>query len=469
VFKIWVAGALALFSVFMARLMNPKNKIRTTEGSIRLRQITFAVQSVSIIAAAYTTNLWVVAIVSVAILALGHRLAYQYREKPYLPVRIVAFVGLHLAFGWMFFGLFNGQPYPQAQVAMLAMATVSFELFSRFNLASGMGIGMLNLYVASTLSRDVMFGVFLLFFVGLILAFMWRADNEDGLKDNPVVLRAVPPPASPRRVGLKVRGWGVRFGLFTALLVPLVFVVTPHFAGYPIIPPVSLQLPITKRPSAQVINPALPLVQATGMLSSEDSEYYYGFSDHLDLSYRGNLSNTIMLYVRSPAWSYWRGYAYDYYDGRTWMQSDDALLTFQSGRSRRFVFDESVLSETFVQTFYIAQDMPNVLWAGGTPVEVFFPAEELALDVTGGIKIGQPLNAGMIYSVVSKRQTFDPDELRGATGEYIDWIKSRYFQLPDSTPQRVRDLALDITKDAPTSYDKVIAVRDYLLTTYPYD
>lgn len=464
-FKIWVAGALALFCVFMARRLNPNKGERQPEGSVPLRRITFAVQAVSILATAYTTHLWAVAFVSIVILVVGHRLAYQYRQKPYLPVRIGAFIGLHLSFAWMLFGMFNGQPYPQAQVAMLAMAMVSFELFSRFNLASGMGIGMVNIYVASTLSRDVVFGGFLIAFVMLILAFIWQADNEDGLKDNPVVLRATAP--TPRRFAL--RGWTLRFSLLMTIAVPFVFLITPHFSGYPIIPPFSLQLPITKRPSAQVINPALPLVQATGMVSNESGEYYYGFSDQLDLSYRGNLSDTIMMYVRSPAWSYWRGYAYDYFDGRTWSQSDDALLTFHSGRRRRFVFDESVQGEPFVQSFYVAQDMPNVLWAGGTPVEVFFPAEELALDVTGGIKVGQPLNAGMIYSVVSTRQTFDPEILRAAEGEYIDWIQSRYFQLPDSSTERVRELAEQITKDAPTNYDKVIAVRDYLLTTYPYD
>jgi hypothetical protein len=330
VFKIWAAGALALFSVFMARRLNPNKASRQPEHSIRLRQLTFVVQTVAILATAYTTGLWVVAVISIAILGLGHRLAYQYRNKPYLLVRIGAFVGLHLVFVWMFFGLSGGQPYPQAQVAMLAMAAVSFELFSRFNLASGMGIGLLNLYVASTLSRDVAFGGFLLAFLAALLAFLWYADSEDGLKDNPIVLRATYSRQHSRR---RLRIWNTRFGLLMILIVPLVFVVTPHFAGYPIIPPFSLQLPITKRPSAQVINPALPLVQVTGILSSEDSEYYYGFSDQLDLSYRGNLNDTIMMYVRSPAWSYWRGYAYDYYDGRTWSQTNDALLPFQTRRA----------------------------------------------------------------------------------------------------------------------------------------
>jgi len=354
VFKIWMAGALALFSLFMARRLGANKTARQPESSIGLRQITFAVQAISILAVAYTTQLWLVAFVSIMILAFGHRLAHQYRDKPLLPIRVGAFIGLHLAFAWMLFGLFNGQPYPQAQVAMLAMAMVSFELFSRFNLASGMGIGMLNLYVAATLSRDVLFGAFLLLFLTLMLAFLWKADNEDGIKDNPVILRAAAP---PRRQG-RWAAWGVRFAFLLSLAVPLVFIVTPHFAGYPIIPPFSLQLPISKRPSAQVINPALPLLQATGMLSSEDSEYYYGFSDQLDLSYRGNLSDTIMMYVRSPAWSYWRGYAYDYYNGRTWSQSNDALLTFYSGRQRRFVFDNDVLEETFVQTFILRRTCP---------------------------------------------------------------------------------------------------------------
>ena len=93
----------------------------------------------------------------------------------------------------------------------------------------------------------------------------------------------------------------------------------------------------------------------------------------------------------------------------------------------------------------------------------------MALDVTGEFKIGQPLNAGMIYSVVSTRQIADPDKLRGAEGEYIDWIRSRYFQLPDTTTQRLRDLAQSITKDAPTDYDKVIAIQDCLIGNYPYD
>ncbi len=466
--QFWIFGVAVLGLAYMLpRLRKRNGRLFEPEQSARLRQLAFGAQATAILALAWPTRLWVVAIISIAILALGHRTAYRLRDTKPKWLRFVTFIGLHAVFGWMFLGLFIGQPYPQAQVAMLAMAVVSFELYQRLNLYSGMGIGLINLYVAATLSRDLTFAVFLLIFVGMMLAFLWRADVEDGLKDNPIVLKPVT--KQTKRVTSISRTWG-RFAVLASVCVAGVFIFTPHFAGYPIVPPFSFQLPINAPPSAQVINPAIPLFRAEGATTTtQGEEYYAGFDQQLDLSYRGRLSDAIMMYVQSPAWSYWRGYAFDHYDGRSWSESNDALLPFYAGRSGRFVLDKSVNKQTFVQTFYISHDMPNVLWAGGTPVTVFFPARELALDVTGGIKVGSSLQAGSVYSIESTSQDFKPDELRQTKGDIPDWVKSRYYQLPESTSERTRELALQITKDKTTTYDKVIAVRDYVMNTYPYD
>src|SRR6185295_19342742 len=132
-------------------------------------------------------------------------------------------------FVWMFYGLRSGQPVPQAQVAMLAMGVVSFELFSRLNLFSGLGIGMLNLYVAATMSRDLAFGAFLLIFLGLMMAFFWQADSEDGVRDNPVILRPVEGTAK-QSVFSRWRGWVLRFGVSAVIFTPIVFILTPHYA-----------------------------------------------------------------------------------------------------------------------------------------------------------------------------------------------------------------------------------------------
>ena len=467
--EFWIFGVAVLGLAYMLpRLRKRNSRLFEAEQSARLRQIAFGAQAVSMIALAWPTRLWVVAIISIAVLALGHRTAYKVRNKPPKWLRFVTFVGLHVVFAWMFVGLFSGQPYPQAQVAMLAMAVVSFELYQRLNLYSGMGIGLINLYVAATLSRDLAFAVFLLAYLGMLLAFLWRADVEDGLKDNPIVLKPIAKQVT--RISSIGRTWG-RFAVLASVCVAGVFIFTPRFAGYPIVPPFSFQLPINKPPSAQVINPAIPLFRAEGATTTtQGEEYYAGFDQQLDLSYRGRLSDTIMMYVQSPAWSYWRGYAFDHYDGRNWSESDGNLIPYNAGRSGRFVLDQNKeRKQTFVQSFYIAHDMPNVLWAGGHPVSVFFPSRELALDTTGGIKVGSALQAGTVYSIESTNSHFEPAEMRQATGTISLTIQTPYLQLPESTTARTRELAQTITEGKASTYDKVVAVRDYVMNTYPYD
>jgi len=52
--------------------------------------------------------------------------------------------------------------------------------------------------------------------------------------------------------------------------------------------------------------------------------------------------------------------------------------------------------------------------------------------------------------------------LRSAGDDYPNWVLDRYLQLPDSLPQRIRDLAEEITRDATNSYDKASALETYL-------
>ncbi len=468
--QVWVMGAFALLSIFLARQIGKKKAARRPEHSIPLRRIAFAAQTAGILAAAYTTGIWAVAFFAIAILAIGHRTAYRVRDKPPFAMRLGAFAALHLVFVWMFYGLFNDQPYPQAQVAMLAMAVVSFELFSRANLASGMGIGLLNLYVAATLSRNLAFGVFALSFLGCVLAFLWQADSEDGVKDNPVVLRPIEVGHEPRGSVLGRSGdWRLRFGLLFAVAAPIVFVLTPHFAGFPIIPPFSLQAPIRGGASAQIINPALPLVQVQGW-SNGAGEYYYGFDSRLDLSYRGGLSDAIMMVVRSPAWSYWRSHAFDYYDGRTWTQSDAGVeILRRDGAFFELSAKRWFRRDSFVQTYYVAQPMPNLIFTGGEPIQLFLAADEVAIDRTGGIRAGEALQPGTIYSVLSLRQDYAPEALRAAGTDYPAEITEHYLQMPDAITERTRELAHELAGAQPSVYDKIVAVRDYLRDTYPYD
>ena len=70
--------------------------------------------------------------------------------------------------------------------------------------------------------------------------------------------------------------------------------------------------------------------------------------------------------------------------------------------------------------------------------------------------------AGGSYSMVSFVSSVTDGELRRASTEYNRFITDHYLQLSFGLPQRVRDLAEELTKDAPTPVDKALAIRSYL-------
>lgn len=484
--------AVGLFFAFIPSLLPLLRKFASArvrkepEHSAQLRALTFAGQVVGVLSLAQPTQLWIVAALAILVLAFGHRHAYQHRVKPNRLTRIVIFVALHLVFCWMFIGIFAAQPYPQAQIAMLAMAVVSWEVISRLNLYSCFGMSLINLYVAATLSRDLTLGLFLLVYLAILLAFLWQADSEDGVKDSPAILRTKSQVSDFKLQTSNTQSlittyrslitdhWPLitRSAIALLLATTLLFVFAPRFASAPLIPPFTLRLPINRSPSAQIVNPALPVVQIEGIVTTEKSEYYYGFDSRLDLSYRGGLTDKIMMYVRSPAASYWRSHAFDYYDGRTWTQSNTQLtrLSARGGGAYLFRFlDPLPEGDYFTQSFFIAQPLPNVVFVGGQPAQMLFPAEEVSIDSTGGIRAPETLQPGTQYTVYSLPQNYSPGDLRAAPPTYPDDVRAAYLQIPSTVPHRVRDLAVGIAVTAPTVYDRVIALRDYLKANYPYD
>lgn len=446
--------------------------IKHPEDSTALRWITFFAQAVAALSLSYVTRQFWLFPMGLILLSFGHLVAYRTRHNPRKWVKYSGFFLLNLGVCGMIGAIAAGLPYPQAMFAVLAMSFVSIEVRSRLNLYSALGLGLINLYAAATLSRDVFYGIFLLIFVGLLLAFLWRADSEDGIKQNRYILKNNSETESQKQGMSQTFAWiGLRFGILSLLLAGVAFIFSPHYASIPLLSPISIRAPIKASPNREVLNPAVPLVQIEGIPPSEqESEYFFGFGSSLDLSYRGGLSDTLMMYVSSPVWSYWRGYAYDTYNGQSWYQSDPDIEEIESDNSFFALRDpEEWGDDVFVQTFYIQQAMPNILWAGGNPELIVFPADSIGIDDTNGIRVGDALQPGMLYSILSSRVEFDPDALRSDSGAYTREIEERYLQLPDTITGRTRNLALELTADAPTTYDKVINIRDYLLVTYPYD
>ena len=448
----------------------PRSKPAPPERSAALRRWVFVASLPPILAVAWTGALWGPALLAAVILAGGHyyswRAAQHARANPL--VQLGVFIGLHLALAWLCAGIYVGAALPQAQFALYAQAVTSFDLHRRKDLFFSLGIGLLVLYVAATLSRDYSFAVFLLAFVALSLGVFFRTEIEDGLQGVKCKVQDAQSAGRAERERQGAKAYGVFLALFSCILLLascFVFAFTPHFAGRPLIPPFSLNLPIPRGVTSQILNPAVPLVQINGW-SNQKGDYYYGFDSQLDLRYRGGLSDQVVMYVLSPAWSYWRSHSYDTYNGHAWSQSQAAVTMMERKESLHFDVpaDTQALGDEVVQSYYIARDQPNLVFAAYRPLEVYINSDELALDSGDGLRVGEPLKARTTYTVLSRRPNFSAEALRAASGDYPADIAARYLQLPGNISQRVRDLARQLTANAPTPYDKASALCDYART-----
>lgn len=71
------------------------------------------------------------------------------------------------------------------------------------------------------------------------------------------------------------------------------------------------------------------------------------------------------------------------------------------------------------------------------------------------------------YSAISYRSRPSPEQLQKAGSKYPQWVRDNYLILPENLPQRVWDLALDLTVTKPTAYDRAVALQAYL-RQFPY-
>ncbi len=485
----------------LTRLRKKLFPAKEPERSWLFRCLILAAMLVPLVAIARVSLLGPHALLAAMGMGLGHWYSYRYLDRPNQLVRAIMFVAIHVALLWLFVGLANGARVPQAQFAIFAQAITSFDLRYRGSLFNTLIHSLANLYVAASLSRTSELALYLVLFAILVLAAFFVAEKEDGLKKATLRPQVAPGPGvHRRRPGLFSQAgmitFGFSFGLVALVAIAVVFVLTPRFASRPIVPPFTINAPLRGGVKSEIINPGVPVVQINGW-SSDSSDYYYGFDTDLDLRYRGGLSDEVVMYVRSPSRSYWRSHSYDFYTGVSWSQSDKTLRNIDGRGSvyyellpplgaplseadspagpRRPRHLEELLgnasppAQQIVQSFTVVRDQPNLIFAAYRPAELFIVTEELSIDSGDGIRLPEPLQAGLTYTVISYRPEFEPALLRQASTDYPGPITRRYLQLPDNISERVKNLARQVTAPYDNNYDRVEALNNHLLTTYPYN
>lgn len=362
---------------------------------------------------------------------------------------------------------------PLAGLLIWLQVLHSFDLPSRRDLNYSLVVGLILMGVAGSISRTMEYALFFVPFIvlGYLAVFLEHRSAQNQPVLSTKALLELP--------GFKMQSLAV--GSFLILLFSLgIYLLLPHEESPRIRSlPVSFKIDFPRDYQGKVINPAYEAAQAAGPEAGKsllvNPNAYFGFTTRVDLNYRGRLSKEIVMRVRSPESRYWRGMAFDRYDGSSWEMSEPEETTvLETGMlpirvPREFNSNFFLPFHELIQTFYIEKDSSNLIMASQNPFEIYFPTYSVHLDNYGGFRSPIPLTEGIVYSVVSWVPEFDPIILRKAKGRYPDEIRQTYLQLPSKVPQRVKDLALEITKGATNDYDRVSLIESYLKTNFVYD
>lgn len=207
---------------------------------------------------------------------------------------------------------------------------------------------------------------------------------------------------------------------------------------------------------------------------------YPGFDHELDTSMRGDLGDDVVMRVRAPEPDFWRGQTFATFDGRRWETLPDVGFLdrgpdIEVPPAFGDVTDSDLVgSQRFVQTFEMAVDHPNLLFAAYRPTRVVAEAD-VALRNDGALRTNVTLTAGTVYTVVSERPLVTPAALvrQGLIGDRLTTegrtALAPYLELPASTTARTVALADQLADGAGSTYELVGRIDAWLAANVRYD
>lgn len=221
-----------------------------------------------------------------------------------------------------------------------------------------------------------------------------------------------------------------------------------------------------------VVGPRLPGAEADPVVglqgSTDQGTDRTTISPLVDLRQRlVNQSDDQFFTVSATGRSYWRLTSLDRFDGRIW--SSGGQFSPAEGRLGLDVGPDE--GREIVQEIEI--DALAAIWAPAAyqVSQLRESNEAVRWDPASSTLIVDDADAtsdGLRYQVVSQVPEPNPDVL-GASGiEDPPDIEERYEALPDGFPEVVARAAEEVTGDAITRYDQVIALQDWFRTEFTY-
>jgi hypothetical protein len=442
------------------------NRTRHPENSIALRVATLAAVVTGVVTLGVEGAISpAVTVGVVAILPVAYFISHLRRAKDNWHVKIAIAFGAVAALLHFFGDLrtvdtFDAIRFPLAEVFLWIQVLHSFDLPQRKDLGFSLGSSLVLMATAGTLSQDLNFGLLAVVYLCFAIAALVLAHRSELNAGTAAALSSGS--MARTRVGASIAKATV--GTVLAATVAFMFIPqtsTPRTFALPFSLGGGLGIPS----DGGIANPGF--MGTPSVRSSAAS--YFGVADRMDLRVRGDLSNDLVMRVRSSAPAMWRGALFDRYDGVAWSGDDDDPRPLGPGRPVSYPDDLGSLGPAVVvsQTFYLESEQPSVLFAASEPDQIYYEGA-ISVDGLGELATESSLTEGTVYSVLSSRGSASPALLRSASAGPLGDELLPYLQLPRSLPDRVGALARQVTQGSDTSYDKVVAVQDYLRSNYSY-
>lgn len=194
---------------------------------------------------------------------------------------------------------------------------------------------------------------------------------------------------------------------------------------------------------------------------------YVGMAGPLDTALRGALGNQLVMRVRASRPGYFLGLTYTSWNGQSWTNPGKcATYTQATGSPFLMPYEppqggsptprpSPVTAGTQnIQTFYVEQPLPNILFATSQPTEIYFPDHSLVFGCDSSIRSTVAMTPGTVYTVVSQDTEATPAQLADVPASVYDSASLRGvfrsdLQLPSPNPYgQVKALTLSILAKA---------------------
>ena len=462
-----VPGARLGWSALVGDLGRPSERSRT------VRVLVFLALAISVGAASTTDAISASgALAAVLAMALGSVVAGRRRDDLHAWIAVgVTAVTVVLVARFMTTHLSVATPAelraPLAQLLITMECCRTFAMRTRRELRFALSSSSAMVAVAASMSLSFTFIVPLTGWAIVVAAAIAaahrsdlreRMDHADGPRARPGVRSIL-----PAVVGIALAGI-VGIGVFLIVPAAKSSRFLANIAHLPRSTPVPRQGDLSN-PSLGANNPSGGTEGPEG--GQAQTFGYFGFSKTLDTGVRGRPDDTLVMRVRSSTPDFWRGQSFDLWDGRTWTMSDERTRVLAGGSPIQVSVlpdDPPVRSDELIQTYFLETSGPNVIFGAARPSQVYIPQAALFQLQDGTLRTGVELEAGSIYTVVSQRPYATPQRLRssGDTAETApEALQVRYGAMPIAT-RRVVDLAEQLVQGQPTTYDKVMAIQDWM-------